>query len=77
VKVFSQRGQRNFRPSPAIENQRATIGQSRQIGTRPVHTADYSERRHQRRSLFVVRYSLVLCSSPVLAKNEQRTTRIR
>jgi hypothetical protein len=49
----------------------------RQIGARRVHTADYSERRHQRRSLFVVRCSLVLCSSPVLAKNEQRTTRIR
>jgi hypothetical protein len=44
VKIFSQRGQRNFRPSAAVENQRAAVGHFRQIGTRRVHVADYSER---------------------------------
>ena len=44
VKIVSQRGQRNFRPSPAVENQRAALGHFRQIGARRVHIVDYSER---------------------------------
>jgi len=44
VKIVSQRGQRNFRPGPAVENQRAALGHFRQIGTRRVHIVDYSER---------------------------------
>ncbi len=44
VKIFSQRGQRNFRPSSAVENQRAALGNFRQNRTRRVHIADYSER---------------------------------
>ena len=55
MKIFSQRSERNFRPGAAVENQRAAVGQFRQVGTRCVHIADYSERRHHRRSLFVVR----------------------
>src|ERR1035438_2187722 len=43
-KIFSQRCQRNFRPSPAVENQRAAVGYFRQIGTPRVHVADYSDR---------------------------------
>ncbi len=44
VKILSERSQRNFRPSPAVENQRAALRYFRQIGTRCVHVADYSDR---------------------------------
>jgi hypothetical protein len=39
VKIFSQRGQRNFRPSPAVEDQRAAVGQFRQLGARSIHVS--------------------------------------
>ncbi len=44
VKIFSERRERNFRPSPPVENQRAAFRYFRQIGTRSVHLADYSDR---------------------------------
>jgi hypothetical protein len=44
VKVLSQRSERNFRPSPAVENQRADFRYLRQIGAWGVHLADYSDR---------------------------------
>ena len=44
VKVLSQRSERNFRPSPAVENQRAALRHFRQVRARRVHVADYSER---------------------------------
>ena len=43
VKIFSQCSERNFRPGTSVENQRAAVGQFRQIGTGSVHVADYSD----------------------------------
>jgi hypothetical protein len=33
VKIFSERGQRNFGPTPALDNQRASVRHSRHIRT--------------------------------------------
>jgi len=41
--IFSERPQRNFRPSAAVKNQRTALGHFRQIGARSVHVADYSD----------------------------------
>jgi hypothetical protein len=46
VEIFSQCGERDFGPSPAVENQRAALGYPRQIETRCVHLADYSDGTH-------------------------------